>query len=370
MFELNIDKLNAYTFSMKHIALANMYCAWYMLMNISDKLPNVDVTLSRIYFTEYGMSVEDLTDKEVAKMGTDYYEPIKEFYKKCVVQRLEDIIDRFGKVGCDNRIPHAMTLPNNCKNLFEELLNLEDFKNSNPSPRYPFVSTSKEDEIIKSLRDAMIINNTIDVNRTGSWAKTAQNDVFVISPEDFSSYTNIIHNAVMNLYRPSSGINATHEDWGTQVRKLLDYVKTLVVMVTRDYTCANESCYVGQGGCDLPFDRMAIYGAPMFDLGYKDTVYKFAEQEFLSSYYVKITPIKNALAKYSGLSMAHAICLPHATNAKLDVSRIKQCFNSDTHKFFCCQEMISAMDVKMKKELLKKYGNMPVPESEASDTVQ
>ena len=129
MFNLNFLKLNKGSYDLFHVALINLYAAWYMLLNLKTTLPNIDVTMAKIYFTEHGINIQGLTDKQIAEMAKEYNKNIIRFFIKCEVQRCENLIDRFGKCGCDPRLPHDMTLPLQCKQFYLELIEFNSSQN-------------------------------------------------------------------------------------------------------------------------------------------------------------------------------------------------------------------------------------------------
>ena len=111
MFDFDSSSLNRSRWLLDGIAIVDIYAAWYMLLSINPNLPKVDPILAKIYFSEYGVNTDGLTDTAVMTMATEYDSKIRVFYRKCIVQRLVDIIERFAKICYDPRLPHRITLP-------------------------------------------------------------------------------------------------------------------------------------------------------------------------------------------------------------------------------------------------------------------
>jgi len=351
MFDLNLKRIDDYNFNMKYIALTNLFSAWYMLNCLKREIPLIDPILARIYFSEYGIETADLTDKDISEMAKVYSPAIAAFFMRCQIQRCENIIDRFGKVGYDNRLPHAITLPLQCKQFFLELLNL------NSSNNIENVST-KETQCLDSLRDAMIVNNTITASKVVGWdgGYKAKNDSeYQITPDQFALYTDIIHNAVVDLYRPLKALDETYEDWGTKFRRIIDYIKTLVFMVTRDAIMSEDWLSSYQATSDSITNPLAILKAPFVDLGFNNEIFTRATRAVQRAYGRNLVPaVESAVAPYSSLKLEHAICLFHNSNAKLDTSKMPQNNNTETFKFLCCQEYIVNLDLKIRKEMVSQ----------------
>ena len=106
MFDFDSSSLNRSRWLLDGIAIVDIYAAWYMLLSINPNLPKVDPILAKIYFSEYGVNTDGLTDTAVMTMATEYDSKIRVFYRKCIVQRLVDIIERFAKICYDPRLPH------------------------------------------------------------------------------------------------------------------------------------------------------------------------------------------------------------------------------------------------------------------------
>lgn len=355
MFDLNLSQIDSYRFDMKYIALTNLFAAWYMLNSLKHNVPLIDKTLARIYFSEYGMKTDDLSDKDIAEMAKVYSPAISKFFKKCQVQRCENIIDRFGKIGYDSRLPHAITLPVQCKQFFLELLSLNATSNMENI-------TTKETQCLDSLRDAMIVNNTMTVTggRNGYY-RGALDSEYKITPEQFAYYTDIIHNAVIDLYRPLNSLDETFEAWGIKFRRVIDYIKTLVFMVTRDVAFNCE--WFSEFEDDMHIiDKKVVFKSPFVDLGFNNEIYKSAKGCMKRAYRQDgvVAAIESAVAPYSSLNVEHAICLFHGSNAQLDTRKLPQNNESDTFKFLCCQEFIVNLDLKIKSEMVSVPGSKPV----------
>jgi len=353
MFDLNFAKIDRYSFEMKYIALTNLFAAWYMLNCLKLSDPLVDTTLARIYFSEYGIETADLSNKDVAEMAKEYSPSVIKFFRKCQIQRCENIIDRFGKIGYDNRLPHAITLPLQCKEFFLELLAL----NANNTTEN---ITTKETQCMDSLRDAMIVNNTMSVTGRGEWGNWMGNKLdgeYKITPDQFATYTDIIHNAVIDLYRPLNALDETFEDWGTKFRRVIDYIKTLVFMVTRDVAFNSEYFSYQMAREEDIVNPLAVLKAPFVNLGFGSSLFEHAKNAVKrATRYDLVSMVESVVAPYSSLKLEHAICLFHDSNAKLDTSKLPQTNESETFKFLCCQEFIVNLDQKIREQMLSRTG--------------
>ena len=343
MFETSAKKSND-SWSWRNIALANLFSAWYMLLSLKTTLPTIDTNLVRIYLTEYGMDLTGLQDSDISEIGKEYYEEIQKFFIKCQIQRCENIVDRFGKVGCDPRLPHRMTLPLQCKEFFLELLNLKS--------QNEVISThTKETQYLDSFLSSLIINHTYTAryrvsNNYDEWKVNTSND-YDVSPEQFSQYTDIIHKEIEHLYRPPVGVDATHESWDVVFKRIVDYIKTLIFMTSRD-AMTRESIYTGDksGSQNL---TPTIFNTPVIGVWDKEELFKCAT--ICSSNIIDTKIVNATIMPYSTLNIDHAICLFHDTNAQLDVSKRKQNANTDTFKFLCCQEYIYQIDGTLKSRV-------------------
>jgi hypothetical protein len=65
MFDLDSSSLNRSRWLLDGIAVVDIYAAWYMLLSINPNLPKVDPILAKIYFSEYGVNTDGLSDTAV-----------------------------------------------------------------------------------------------------------------------------------------------------------------------------------------------------------------------------------------------------------------------------------------------------------------
>lgn len=344
---------NCNEYKLRHIAMVNLFSAWYILLSLKSSLPVVDPILTRIYLTEYGMNTVGMTDQDLAEAGTEFTKDIQRFFVKCEIQRLENIVDRFGKIGCDPRLRHGITLPVQCKEFFIELMNLETGDAIEPNTKLAM----KETQCMDSLLSSMIINNTYtSISRRSDSALVRTSKDYQISPEEMSRYANIIHGKIIALYSPIHGINAKHESWEVKFRKIVDYVKTLVYMTSRDIT-AQEYLYLWKSAY-APSQNLnpGIFNTPIIGVWDKDELFKCATTE--AADYTDANQIKKIVMPYSGLSISQAICLFHNTNAQLDLTKLGQSEDTDAFKFLCCQEYIYNLDEQLKKEKAEDTGSL------------
>ena len=325
------------------IAVTDLYSAWYMLLTMNPNQPLVDPILAKIYFSEYGVNTDGLSDESVMAMATVYDAKIRSYYRRCVVQRLVDIIDRFGKICYDPRLPHRITLPAAARPHFEGIVHSQE----------PAV-INEHDKIIHLVDgfvSALTANQAFNVqyNRGGTLQAEAD-EGFQVDCEDFATYVEMIRKAVIGLYRPSGTLDEAHEDWGTKYRRVASYIKALVYMALHDTTYLGHYhswVAVRDGAKDT---TAFLYGSPYLHLDNPDRLFQLATR-FMMDYYdleKLCTAIREAVHPYGGLAMRHAICLPHNTNAKLDLKKIPGSSKTTTFKFLCCQEYIERLDEKLR----------------------
>lgn len=340
MFDLDLAKVCKSNYMLADVAIVDIYAAWYMLLKLNPKLPLVDETLARIYFGEYGVNLEGLSTKTVMAMATEYQSKIRFFYQRCLVQRLTDIVDRFGKICYDPRLEHHITLPAAAKPHFEGIV-----RTFNPG-------VVNENEKVIHLADGLV--GSLTVNQAYN-ATSARNGIvygepdsgFVVSCRDFATYAEMVRKAVANLYRPSGGLNETHEDWGTKFRRIVNYIKVLVYMALHDVTFINHhEIWVRE----TIHSRDFLYGCPFIVMDSPEMLFKLAVQYMYTSYNLARVSkaVKNAVEPYGGIAMRHAMCLLHKTNAKLDLTDVPGSRETETFRFLCCQEFIERSDEKLK----------------------
>jgi len=352
MFSLNLKTIDREWDNAGCVAKINLYAAWYMLTKLDPDYPLLDATFARIYFTEYGINVVGLTDENVMTMANEYRNAIRNWYRMCITQRLCEAIDRFSAICKDGNLEHHLTLPVECGKFFREILELAN------TSRITNMHT-KETQCLDSLISTMIVNTTYQVNSRflGSIHGTFPSESS-LTADEFSSYTDIIRRAVCNLYRPSTGLEETHEDWGTKFRKVCNYVKSLAFIALRDKT------FVGQRHLyreDYPPEKEAfLFGGPYLAVADTERLYDLATEEIMSNW--ENAPlarsIQDMVAPYGSLDIRHAICLLHNTNAELDMRKSHDVRTSAAFKFLCCQEYVYQLDEKAKQKKLEKIRDL------------
>ena len=343
MFDFDSSSLNRSRWLLDGIAIVDIYAAWYMLLSINPNLPKVDPILAKIYFSEYGVNTDGLTDTAVMTMATEYDSKIRVFYRKCIVQRLVDIIERFAKICYDPRLPHRITLPVVTRPHFEGIVRSQEPAVINENDKIIHLV----DGFVSSLTANQAYN--VQYNRNGTLHGEADQG-FQVDCEDFATYVEMIRKAVVGLYRPSGTLDEAHEDWGTKYRRVASYIKALVYMALHDVTYLNhhENWVRPQDG--LKDTTAYLYGSPFLHLDNPDRIFQLATR-FMMDYYdleKLCTAVRGAVQPYGGLAMRHAVCLLHNTNAKLDLKKIPGSRDTVSFKFLCCQEYIERLDEKLR----------------------
>lgn len=325
----------------RYSALAEMLSCWFILNSLKPQYPLVDTTLAKIYFRTYEIPVGNA--KEDLQEAMQEYEPdILRFFLCCQRQRCLDIVDRIA----NHATAQSMILPVQCKQFISEMLNL----NSSMGTHNAF---TKETEVLDSLRDT-IIGNSIG-NKYHSYAGGCKDGgssntitgQYILNSYEITAYLNILRHAVEDLYAPLFGIRGsqynrplyalteTYEDSATRLSKVIDYLKTGLFMVCTSIdskisfaypTWMSPSSAVPSIQDDMfaIIDHMITSGGP----GRCDVN-------------VITDKIRREVSQYGGLSVTHAICLPHGNHVSLDVDNLKKNANSLTFKFLYCQEFLS-----------------------------
>ena len=323
-------------------------CSWFILNCLKRNYPLVDPIMAEIYFQTYGINTDGLSKDAISKLMTEYNDAILRFFLSCQRQRCLDIINIRGRN--QNLIENAMiAIPAQCKPFFEEMLVLDkELKTYN--------AFTKETQCLDSLRDTLVSNSllnryasrSVTTPREGnmSWrnrSNTAMNIAYIVSPGEFNAYVNILYSAVIDLYRPLFNLerdkhakrplyalNETYEDSGTKFSKIVDYIKTMLYILSSsldNQMIIHDPNYFLTSNVPLHMDEV-----------FREVIETTSVDQCVPQY----DKIMKAVATYGGLNLDHAICIPSKSEVDLtDRFVFKKCNTSMTYKFLCCQEFMT-----------------------------
>lgn len=318
--------------------VAEAVACWFIVDNLRTQYPLVDTTLAKIYFRTYGIPIgNDPADLQEAL--NEYEADILRFFLCNQRQRCMDVVVRVSKLMKNN----SVILPVQCKQFINEMLNL----NATIGTHNAF---TKETEVLDSLRDT-IIGNSLDPKYItyAAGAKMTSNTTgqYILNSYEVDAYLKILTAAVDELYDPLFGIKGrkrplyalteTYEDSGTRFMKVVDYLKAALFMVctsldTKGFSRFPEWLSPHSAVPSLQDDMFEAFKAFIRCGDYKETM---------------MDKIASEASEYGGLSLTHAICLPHGNNVVLDTDRLKKNANSLTYKFLVCQEYLSCIPATM-----------------------
>ena len=329
-----------------------LLCSWFILNCLKRNYPIVDPILAEIYFQTYGINTQGLSKEAYGQLMTEYNDAILKFFLSCQRQRCLDMIEnvRAKRNGKSLSETVMLAVPSQCKPFFEEMLVLNrELKTYN--------LFTKETQVLDSLRDTIVANSInshyvsniarrIDMPLNPNRSNTTGSMTYIISQGEFEAYTNILHSAVIDLYRPLFNLdrdkqvkrpiyalNETYEDSGTKFSKIVDYIKTLLFILCISY---DEEMLLKHPN----FFWTSCIPTSMTDVF--NRIIDMAKEAIPGPLAKDIT---RTVASYGDLNLNHAICLPSNTTVNLsDRFVFRKSNTSITYQFLCCQEFITCVN--------------------------
>ena len=307
---------------------------WFIINSLQKNRPLIDPILAKIYFDTYCIPCPANLD-DIKELANEYEADIIRFFLTCQHMRCQATL----KCLEENFKNTSIVLPIQCKPFFEEMLTMsENIKQHN--------IMTKETAVLDSLRDTIIGNSIKEkysnfqrlINPEPQHVATSGG--YILTDEEKLAYLGILSSAIYKHFSPLFNPKDTkgsrvyaltdiYQDSATRFERIVDYIKSALFMV-----------------CKSLDDRICVgcWAASSIVPGVQEDMYSTIKLLWHNTGMTdRIDEISKEAAKYGGLSLNHAICLPVSNTVNLNGFKLEKNAISLTYKFFVCQSVLAMM---------------------------